>query len=310
MEQGNEAGLKDIRRYEDILAKDPGSFCFAPLSDLYRRMGRLDEALDTALRGCEMHPDYIGGYMALGRACFEKGLYEESRQALEKVVRVMPDNALARQLLDQIPENLAEDAGIEAWEFEAADGEVASPLVSSPFYGDSVASEEFQVEWSEGLSSEFSEEPGVDADDEDIIELTDEVVEDEVLWQQQYEEPEEPEEPEAPVSEPPEIQAGPLSTATIADLYLSQGFPDKALDIYRELLKVDPDNAELRQQVETIQRMLTLETQADAAELPDTAVAVAAMPVDEVHERQASVAEQPSVLETLEGWLANIRRLR
>ena len=308
MEQGNEAGLKDIRRYEDILAKDPGSFCFAPLSDLYRRMGRLDEALDTALRGCEMHPDYIGGYMALGRACFEKGLYEESRQALEKVVRVMPDNALARQLLDQIPENLAEDAGIEAWEFEAADGEVASPLVSSPSYGDSVASEEFQVEWSEGLSNEFSGESGIGADDDDIVELTDEVVEDEeVLWQQQHEEPEEL---EAPAFEPAELQASPLSTATIADLYLAQGFPDKALDIYRELLKVDPDNIELRQQVETIQRMLTLETQADAAELPDTAVAVAAMPVDEVHERQASVAEQPSVLETLEGWLANIRRLR
>ena len=308
MEQGNEAGLKDIRRYEDILAKDPGSFCFAPLSDLYRRMGRLDEALDTALRGCEMHPDYIGGYMALGRACFEKGLYEESRQALEKVVRAMPDNALARQLLDQIPETLAEDAGTEAWVFETADGEVAAPPVSSPSYGDSVASEEFQVEWAEGLSSEYSAEPGIGADDEDIIELTDEVVEEEeVLWQQQYEEAEEP---EVPASEPAELQASPLSTGTIADLYLSQGFPDKALDIYRELLKGDPDNIELRQQVETIQRMLAGEQQSDAAELPGTPAAAAAMPVDEMHERQASAAEQPSVLETLEGWLANIRRLR
>lgn len=301
MEQGNEAGLKDIRRYEDILAKDSGSFCFAPLSDLYRRAGRLDEALDTALRGCEMHPDYIGGFMALGRACFEKGLYEESRQALEKVVRAMPDNALARQLLEQIPETQAEDAGIAAWESDAG-GEVAAHPASSS-YGDSVATEEFEVEWAEGLLSEFRE----DADDEDVIELTDEVVEEEeVLWQQQYEEEEEP---EVPASEPAEPQASPLSTATIADLYLSQGFPEKALEIYSELLKGDPANIELRQQLETIQRMLAAEKQADAAEIPVTPAAVA-MPVDEVGERHASVAEQPSVLETLEGWLANIRRLR
>jgi hypothetical protein len=38
----------------------------------------------------------------------------------------------------------------------------------------------------------------------------------------------------------------PLTTLTLAELYVSQGFPKRALTIYRELLEDDPENIELK----------------------------------------------------------------
>lgn len=92
----------DIKRYEDILASEPNSFCFAQLSDLYRKMNLLDDALTVARRGIAVHPDYAGGYLALGRACYDKGLKKESREALERVVRVNPENMPAQRILSHL----------------------------------------------------------------------------------------------------------------------------------------------------------------------------------------------------------------
>ena len=92
----------DIKKYEDILAKDPNSYCFAQLSELYRKTGLLDDAIFVAKRGIEIHPDYVGGNLALGRAYFDKGQKTDSRVVLELVVRTTPENYIAQKLLSQI----------------------------------------------------------------------------------------------------------------------------------------------------------------------------------------------------------------
>lgn len=92
----------EIKKYEDTLAKDPNSYCFAQLSELYRKIGLLDDAIYVANRGIEAHPDYVGGHLALGRAYFEKGQKAESRAVLELVVRMTPENHVAQKLLSKI----------------------------------------------------------------------------------------------------------------------------------------------------------------------------------------------------------------
>jgi tetratricopeptide (TPR) repeat protein len=92
----------DIKKYEETLVKDPRSYCFALLSELYRKVGLLDDAIGTAKRGTETHPEYIGGYMALGRALFDNGQKEEGKIALERVARATPENLLAQRLLSQV----------------------------------------------------------------------------------------------------------------------------------------------------------------------------------------------------------------
>ena len=124
MEQEGPSFWADIKKFEDTLEKDPNSHCFAPLSELYRKVGMVDDAINIAKRGCELHPEYVGGYMALGRAFFEKGMNAECRQALEKVVRVTPDNLLAQKILGQIY--------IDAGDVAAAEKSLKTILAQNP----------------------------------------------------------------------------------------------------------------------------------------------------------------------------------
>ena len=53
-------------------------------------------------KGIEIHPEYIGGFMVLGRALFEQGNRDEARASLEKVALATPENLIAQKILSQI----------------------------------------------------------------------------------------------------------------------------------------------------------------------------------------------------------------
>lgn len=63
------------------------------------------------------------------------------------------------------------------------------------------------------------------------------------------------EEPSSVETEPQEISA-PLISETLANLYMKQGLPDKALEIFRELLRNDPDNLKIRRLIREAELML------------------------------------------------------
>lgn len=92
-----------------------------------------------------------------------------------------------------------------------------------------------------------------------------------------------PSPPEGPPggAEPPET--GILATPTLAEIYMQQGLPSKAAEVYREILKGDPENAEARI------RLAHLEKAAPAA--PD--------PIESARRRK---------IQALGSWLEGIRR--
>lgn len=73
-------------------------------------------------------------------------------------------------------------------------------------------------------------------------------------------------EPENLSSEPAEVSA-PLISATLADLYLKQSLPDKALEILRELMRNDPNNLELRRRIREAELMLDGDLEQATAEV-------------------------------------------
>ena len=73
---------------------------------------------------------------------------------------------------------------------------------------------------------------------------------------------EKPEKVVAPQEKPQEITAElkkteakekPTATATLAEIYLSQGFTDEALNIYKELLGKDPENDALKKKIKELE---------------------------------------------------------
>ena len=92
----------EMEKYREMLSKNPSSRVFAALSELYRKGGMLDEAIQLCLTGLNYHPNYMSGRVALGRAYFDKGMYKEAKEELDKVVSTTPDNLIANKVLGEI----------------------------------------------------------------------------------------------------------------------------------------------------------------------------------------------------------------
>ena len=90
---------KTIEEYQLILLKDPRSKVFAALAEAYRKMGLLEEALETTQKGLSYHPDYISGLTAHAKILFEMKLYDEAIPVLEKALSLRQENILAHRLL-------------------------------------------------------------------------------------------------------------------------------------------------------------------------------------------------------------------
>jgi len=51
----------------------------------------------------------------------------------------------------------------------------------------------------------------------------------------------------------PESTSGELTSPTLAELYFKQGFPDKAIEVYRQLVEREPGNDRLRRRLAELQ---------------------------------------------------------
>lgn len=304
------------RKFEDILRRDPAAYSFAPLADIYRSLGLVEDAVNTARKGVALHPDFAAGQLALAKAALESSFKDEAKRALEIVVRVTPENLEAQRLLADLYTAAGDEAAairclsiISALDVDALD---ALPLQAS-------------------AADELIEE----LPETDILELTDDLVEDDTVSELtpfaaiperpslgefqsrpvpfmigeppplpalQKEEPSAEEPPltalqnEEPPAEEPLQVAAPVSSATIAELYISQGFTEKGADIYRELLRTEPDNQTF------LKRLAEIASPATAVSEP---AAESSFAVQEEPQQPA-----PSLLESLDGWLGNIGRVK
>ena len=303
----------EIKKYEDLLAKDPRSYCFAPLAELYRKLGLLDDAVHVAKRGIEAHPEYVGGYMALGRTLFEMGMKDESKAALERVVKVTPDNFLAQKLLSQIYIEQGDDASAEKalqvlvlLNPDDVEGKLmlealvrAAAKREEP-ERESIADEGFSFENAETLNTchfveACSENHGFD----------------------EAQSPESSDELQM-VTAFALSRKDPLATVTVAELYVKQGVLDRAIEVYRELIESDPDNDELKMRIIELQwRLEDEETSKENADQEDSMV-FAEMPSGiettfsscaGTHPETEEMTKNPAVV-IMEGWLENIRRGR
>ena len=102
MQQDSGAFWTDIKAYEERLAANPDSFCFARLAEIYLKVGLTDDALHVARKGVAKHPGHIAGQRALAMACHAKGLSAECRTALEQVAAAMPEDNEALKLLGRL----------------------------------------------------------------------------------------------------------------------------------------------------------------------------------------------------------------
>ena len=226
-----------IKQLEEQLAKSPESFCFARLSEVYLKVGLVEDALHVARQGVTRHPSYLSGQRALSLACNAKGYNDEAIVALKLVTEALPEDISSQKVYGHLlceagNQIAAAQAFRTALEFAPDDVECrveleALQLSAQPvdFCLDTEVEDEAEIEDLEILDDLeiFEDEPP-----ELVCELQNTSVTDHI---------------------PKPYHQDPFSTGTLAELYVSQGFIHKALDIYRAILSDNPDDATLANRV-------------------------------------------------------------
>ncbi|MEW6056506.1 MAG: tetratricopeptide repeat protein [Bdellovibrionota bacterium] len=88
-----------LLKYLKMFQENPRSKIFAPLAESYRKIGLVDEAIEICREGLAVHPDFIGGKVALARAYADKQSYAQVRALLAPIIEHVPDNLVAQRLL-------------------------------------------------------------------------------------------------------------------------------------------------------------------------------------------------------------------
>lgn len=322
----------DIKNLGEQLGGNPDSLCFARLSDVYLKVGLIDDALHVARQGVLRHPRYLSGQRALSLACHAKGLNDEALAALKMVVEALPEDVSSQKLLGRL--------SAEAGDQEAACRAFRTALEFSP------EDVESRIEL-EALERSAGERDYTAESDDDIIEDLEILEELEILEDDQDEADYGFNDVPLETGDVSTPQHDPLSTGTLAELYVSQGFIHKALEIYRAILADSPDDrvtagriAELEaldagtaEAEPEIDETVTEESPESEDESVYSSLDMSALPENEPETPEVFEFENPLVasaeplqqiapapvpqdgiadnaLVELEGWLENIRRIK
>lgn len=265
-----------IAAYIEILAKDPRSTVFVPLAETYRQIGLLDEALNIATRGVQAQSSFSPGYTVLGRIQAQRGDLEAAGRAFEKAL-----------LLDA--EDLTALKGLTKIRLQQGNRDQAKSLAQRivRLQPEDAAAQKMLAALA--VSPTSPKQP---------IELT------------------AADEPKTAVAVPIENHSGdPISTATIAEIYIRQGFLTRALKVYRDLLQADPKNDEIRRKLVALKQRIDQEGVLKKGSESSGGVSAAppAPPVSEAKPGPAASAaenEASRQLEVLTSWLDSISKRR
>jgi tetratricopeptide (TPR) repeat protein len=263
-----------FRKYENA----PDSYVFAPLADAYRKAGMLDEAVEVCRKGVRKNPGYPSGHVVLGKCYFDVGEVDMAGESFNAVLELDENNLVALKYLGMI------QAG--RGRLDAAREHFKHILVLDP--------ENREIM---GMLEDLHEADAAPAP--------------ESVTQTARREPPQGREPSRRADGDGGFEGGPISlgddadetsdelaTTTLADIYAAQGFPEKAARIYREVLRKQPDNLEIKQKLIDLEGE-TGESFAEIVEDPPFAGDVDAEGMEEADAPGAASGEEP--IETAPG---------
>ncbi len=222
----------ELERLIKIYKKNPHSKIFAPLAELYRKNGLVDEALSLCEKGLAFHPDYIGGKVAYGRALVDAGEFERAQTVLEEVIVAAPENYLSLLLLLRCYEKRGlEDLRIEIEE------RLQSINPSLKFVRKEVTNEESE---SESTFEEF-----------EMKELKGIFHESAVHKKE---------------------GSSKYYTLSLAQVYERQGHFKKAIEIYKNLCTLHPDREDFSMKVEELKNKIQGEVESSPDEESDVSI--------------------------------------
>ncbi len=262
-----------MEKLKKKVENDPSSKLFVPLAEEYRKLGRIDEAINILLNGLKTQPDYMSAVVALGKMYLEKSMTAEAQEAFEKVVNVIPNNLFAhKRLAEMYFEHGEKDRAARECEIILSlshNDEDAETMLGflKPRKPDTEKPEKGAVSQIEETVHKNTDEI-LPVKEPPVYEISDEIsgvdlgieIPEKLTPSEDEVESEEMEEFKkiANQTKSEDRITLSLSTKTMADIYISQELYYKAVDIYREILSSDPENREIIQRQEELKMLIKL----------------------------------------------------
>jgi tetratricopeptide (TPR) repeat protein len=98
----DEALVAAMRRHEERLARDPSSLAFAQLADLYRKAGRMPEAISLCRQGLTRYPQYTTARLILAKAWLAEARLDEAGAEIRTALEQSPKDVQCLRLAAEI----------------------------------------------------------------------------------------------------------------------------------------------------------------------------------------------------------------
>lgn len=213
---GDPALMAEIEELKKKLSQNPDSLIFVPLADAYRKAGLYDDAIEICKKGLEKHPSYTSARVVLGRVYIEKNKFDEAIQELKKVESVDTDNIMVHTMLGNM-------------------------YLKKKMYAEAV--EQFQRVLSinpEDIETQEKLKDALSAKQETI----------KTTVKEEKREAEEPAKKQEKTDEKPKIDI--QKSLKAAELYTKKEDFEKAIEVYKELLDLDPENIIVQQRLREV----------------------------------------------------------
>lgn len=202
--------------------RSPESRVFVVLADACRKIDRIDEALEICEQGIGRHPEYASGYVVKGKCLYDLDRHEEAQNAFERVLDFDEDNLVALKYLGMMEARFGRYDSARRYLKRILRLDPENPEIMEALR---------HVDERRQLEDEDMAEPPPPSGDPDRV-----------VWAEGEGETTDDVKDDLEVSDE-------LATITLADIYASQGYKEKALKIYEEVLARQPDNETIKRKV-------------------------------------------------------------
>ena len=226
-------GTSRIDELEQKFIENPRRY-FAPLANEYRKAGNPHQAIAICRAHLGQLPGHMSGQIVYGQALFEGGEFDQARTVFENALAMDRENLVALRHLGDLALRDGETAAARQWyvkllEFDPQDAAVIA-LVNGIDSGTVTPPKPAQTE---------SPEPSAEATVAEAPETA--PAPEPVSFHSEEEDNLMAEELGYPVP-PPHA----FVTETMAELYLAQGFRDRAVSVYEQLVELRPEDERIR----------------------------------------------------------------
>jgi tetratricopeptide (TPR) repeat protein len=301
----------EIDELFDRYRRAPQSTVFAPLADACRKAGMIEEALDICRKGLVANTEYASGYVVQGKCLYDAEQPEAAEEAFRKVLELDSANLVALKFIGIILSERGDTGAARACfehilALDPDDRDIRRRLdeVAVP----EPATRRVQPPVQPPVSSEVSRGRARDEELEEELETL-------VMRSRP---PESVDEEERFEGAPIELGKSPettdeIATMTLADIYAAQGYTEKALRIYREVHRRQPNNADLSRKIDALEARAERRAATDAAEVVEKAeapepaeAAPAPAPARPAHNAAGSQIDEGRSYEQFKRWLRRV----